>query len=47
MELINFLKGQVREMGLAKVALLMLRDLTVLFLIMAVAWIALTGVLLK
>ena len=47
MELINFLKGQVREMGLAKVALLMLRDLTLLFLIMAVAWIALTEALLK
>jgi hypothetical protein len=43
MEIIDFLKGQVREMGLAKVVLLMLRDLTVLFLIIAVAWIALTG----
>ena len=47
MEMIDFLKGQVREMGLAKVALLMLRDLTLLFLIMAVAWIALTEALLK
>ena len=47
MGMIDFLKGQVREMGLAKVALLMLRDLTLLFLIIAIAWIALTGALLK
>ncbi|MGA3209553.1 MAG: hypothetical protein ABSE05_17225 [Syntrophales bacterium] len=47
MGMIDFLKGQVCEMGLAKVALLMLRDLTLLFLIIAVAWIALTGALLK
>ena len=47
MEMIAFLKGQVREMGLAKTALLMLRDLTLLFLIIAVSWIALAGALLK
>ena len=47
MGMIDFLKGQVREMGLAKVALLMLRDLTLLLLIIAVAWIALAGALLK
>ncbi|MGO9138458.1 MAG: hypothetical protein ACLP9S_10930 [Syntrophales bacterium] len=47
MGMVDFLKGQVREMGLAKVALLMLRDLTLLLFIIAVAWIALTGALLK
>ena len=47
MEIIDFLKVQVREMGLAKVTFLMLRDLAVLFFIMAIALIALTGALLK
>jgi len=43
MEIVDYLKEQVREMGLAKVTLLMLRDLTVLFLIFAIAWIALSS----
>jgi hypothetical protein len=40
MEIIEYLEEQVRERGLAKVVLLILRDLTLLFILIAFAFIA-------